>query len=167
MQMHLLAERGALSLDDPVAACWPEYASHGKDGTVRHVLAHWAGVPYASGSEYGDTLTMARWDRAVRQAQQAPPRWPAGQVVAYHPMTYGFILGEVIGRVAGQAVASQVTADIFRALGLGDTFLGIPAAGISTTARDLAHFYQMLLGGGRLDGPRILSPRTVAEASRA
>jgi CubicO group peptidase (beta-lactamase class C family) len=50
-QVHLLAERGAISLDDPVAAHWPEYASHGKDGiTARHVLTHRAGVPFASGS---------------------------------------------------------------------------------------------------------------------
>ena len=92
IQIHLLAERGVISLDDPVAAYWPEYASNGKDKiTIRHVLTHRAGVPFASGSEFGDALTMTRWDRAVRQAQDATPRWPAGQVVAYHPMTYGFI----------------------------------------------------------------------------
>jgi CubicO group peptidase (beta-lactamase class C family) len=203
MLVHLLAVRGAMSLDDPVAAWWPEYASHGKDRiTVRHVLTHRAGVPYASGSEYGDALTMTRWDRAVRQAQEARPRWPAGQVVAYHPMTYGFILGEVIRRVTGRPVVSQVDAGILGPLGLGDTFLGvpdhawdrcvpfaadgslrdraaawiwnrrrvrqavIPAAGLSTTARDLARFYQMLLGGGQLHGSRALSPQAVAEATR-
>jgi CubicO group peptidase (beta-lactamase class C family) len=88
MQAHLLAERGAISLDDPVAAYWPEYASRGKDAiTIRHVLTHRAGVPFASGSELGDALTMTRWDRAVRKAQDARPRWPAGHVVAYHAMT--------------------------------------------------------------------------------
>jgi CubicO group peptidase (beta-lactamase class C family) len=201
-QVHLLAERGAISLDDPVAAHWPEYASHGKDSiTVRHVLTHRAGVPFASGSELGDALTMTCWHRAVRQAQEAKPRWPAGQVVAYHPMTWGFILGEVIRRVTGQPPASQLAAGILGPAGLGDTHLGvpdsardrcvpvaggrlsdraqawtwnrrtvrqavIPAAGISTTARDLALFYQMLLDGGRLDGVRIMSPDTVAEATR-
>jgi CubicO group peptidase (beta-lactamase class C family) len=65
-QVHLLAEREAISLDDPVAAHWPEYASHGKDGiTVRHVLTRRAGVPFASGSEPGDALTMTRWHRAI------------------------------------------------------------------------------------------------------
>jgi CubicO group peptidase (beta-lactamase class C family) len=201
-QVHLLAERGAISLDDPVAAHWPEYASHGKGGiTVRHVLTHRAGVPFASGSEPGDALTMTCWRRAVRQAQEARPRWPAGQVVAYHPMTWGFILGEVIRRVTGQPLASQVAAGILVPAGLGDTYLGvpdsawgrcvpvaggrlsgraqawiwnrrrvrqavIPAAGVSTTARDLARFYQMLLDGGRLDGVSLMSPGTVAEATR-
>lgn len=40
----------------------------------------------------------------------------------------------------------------------------IPAAGISTTARDLARFYQALLNGGELDGARILKPDTLARA---
>jgi CubicO group peptidase (beta-lactamase class C family) len=90
-------------LDDPVATYWPAYASRGKgDITIGHVLTHRAGVPFASGSEFGDALTMTRWDTAVRQAQGARPRWPYGQVVAYHAMTYGFILGEVIRRVTGR-----------------------------------------------------------------
>jgi CubicO group peptidase (beta-lactamase class C family) len=201
-QVHLLAERGAICLDDPVAAYWPEYARHGKEGiTVRHVLTHRAGVPFASGSEAGDALTMTRWHRAVRQAQEARPRWPAGQVLAYHPMTWGFILGEVVRRVTGQPLASQLATDLLRPAGLGDTYLGvpgsargrcvpvaggrlgdraqawiwnrrsvrqavIPAAGVSTTARDLARFYQMLLDGGRLDGGWVMSPGAIAEATR-
>jgi CubicO group peptidase (beta-lactamase class C family) len=202
-QVHLLAERGAISLDDPVAAYWPAYASRGKGGiTVRHVLAHRAGVPFATGSELGDALTMTRWDMAVRQAQRARPRWPPGQVAAYHAMTWGFILGELVRRVTGRAVASQMAADILGPLGLRDTHLGIPgsawhrrvpvdarglggraqawvwnrrsvrqavipAAGISATARDVARFYQMMLDGGRLGRARVLSPGTVAEATRA
>lgn len=40
----------------------------------------------------------------------------------------------------------------------------IPAAGISTTACDLARFYFMLLRSGRLGGGRILSARAIEEA---
>ncbi|NUT02455.1 MAG: beta-lactamase family protein [Hamadaea sp.] len=40
----------------------------------------------------------------------------------------------------------------------------VPAAGISTTARDLARFYRMLLNGGELDGVRVLRPSTIADA---
>ena len=42
----------------------------------------------------------------------------------------------------------------------------IPAAGISTTAEDLARFYSMLLAGGELDGVRILSQNTVSRMLR-
>lgn len=42
----------------------------------------------------------------------------------------------------------------------------IPAAGISTTARDLALCYQALLNGGELDGVRILDEAAILEARR-
>lgn len=40
----------------------------------------------------------------------------------------------------------------------------IPAAGVATTARDLARFYLALLRGGALDGQRVLRPETLAAA---
>jgi CubicO group peptidase (beta-lactamase class C family) len=46
--MHMLAERGYFSLDDRVCEYLPSYTSHGKDRTtIRHVLTHSAGVPFA------------------------------------------------------------------------------------------------------------------------
>jgi CubicO group peptidase (beta-lactamase class C family) len=42
----------------------------------------------------------------------------------------------------------------------------IPAAGVSTTARDLARFYQALLDGGRRNGAPVLDPRPILEARR-
>lgn len=125
--VHLLAERGALDLDDPVAAYWPEFGRHGKDAiTVRHVLAHRAGVPLASGSVLGDAIAMADWDRSVRHARDARPRWPAGQVPAYHLLSFGFILGELVRRVAGVPVAEALRAELLDPLGLRDTHLGLP-----------------------------------------
>ena len=44
--VHLLAERGLLTLDKPVSVYWPEYGQHGKQGvTVRQVLQHRTGSP--------------------------------------------------------------------------------------------------------------------------
>ena len=46
LAVHLLAARGELDLDEPVATYWPEFAANGKDGVlVRHLLNHQAGVP--------------------------------------------------------------------------------------------------------------------------
>src|SRR5690606_16555441 len=42
----------------------------------------------------------------------------------------------------------------------------LPAANGIGTAEALARFYAMLVGGGELDGVRILRPETVAEATR-
>jgi len=42
----ILADRGDLDFDAPVARYWPEFGAAGKDGVlVRHVLAHTAGLP--------------------------------------------------------------------------------------------------------------------------
>ncbi|MEV6970065.1 serine hydrolase domain-containing protein [Hamadaea sp. NPDC051192] len=40
----------------------------------------------------------------------------------------------------------------------------VPAAGVSTTARDLARFYRMMLNDGELDGVRVVRPATIAAA---
>ena len=199
MLVHLLAERGALSLDDPVAAYWPEFAQHGKAGiTVRQVLQHRSGVPVA-GSTLGDAVTMTSWGCAVRQIERARPTWPAGQVPAYQILSFGFILGELVQRVTGVPVREFLATELLEPLGMHDTFLGlpddawprsvplrisgvggrvvqtvvnrratrravIPAAGVSTTARDLATFYLMLLSGGELGATRVLAPETIAQA---
>ena len=48
--VHMLVERGAFSLDDRVCEYLPTYTSHGKDRTtIRHVITHSAGVPFATG----------------------------------------------------------------------------------------------------------------------
>jgi CubicO group peptidase (beta-lactamase class C family) len=197
--VHWLAERGQLRLDDPVARYWPEFGRHGKGAiTVRQVLQHRSGVPVARGL-WRDALAAASWTRSVRALENARPRFPPGQVPAYHILSYGFILGELVQRVTGSDLRAVLRAQILDPLGLADTYLGlpaplwprhvpvrasgtggrarqlvfnrrgvrqavIPAATVSSTARDLARFYQMLLNGGELDGARILAPATVAQA---
>jgi CubicO group peptidase (beta-lactamase class C family) len=126
---HLLAQQGKLRLDDPVAEHWPEYAGHGKENiTVRHVLAHRAGVPYATGSMLGDSLAMRSWRRSVRHAERARPRWPSGEVPAYHVLTYGFILGELVRRVGGGPLPAQLDRNLLAPLGLDGIHLGLPRA---------------------------------------
>ena len=44
---HLLAERGQLDYDAPIADAWPEFAAHGKGViTARHALTHSAGLAH-------------------------------------------------------------------------------------------------------------------------
>jgi CubicO group peptidase (beta-lactamase class C family) len=82
--VHLLAERGALALDDPVAVYWPQFGQHGKDAvTIRQVLQHRSGLP-AARSAAEDALVMTDWDRSIRHIEQARLRYRPGQVPAYH-----------------------------------------------------------------------------------
>ncbi|KAA9148779.1 beta-lactamase family protein [Amycolatopsis acidicola] len=189
MLVHLLAQLGLLSLDRPVAAYWPEFALAGKEKiTVRQVLQHRSGLANA-GSVMGDVLAATDWRRSIRRIQGARPRWPPGSVPAYQFLAYGFILGEVVHEVTGTPIDVLVREELLVPWGLRDSFLGlpaeqqrrrvpvrgpfgalfnlrstreavIPAAGLSTTARDLAAFYRALLRGG--DG--VVEPETIARA---
>ncbi len=126
LAVHLLVERGMLGLDDPVALHWPEFARNGKERiTVRHVLTHRAGIPFSSGGLLGDVAAMADWDRSTALAENATPWWPAGRVVGYHILSYGFVLGELVQRVSGMPVRAFVQASLLMPLGLDDIQLGL------------------------------------------
>lgn len=97
----ILADRGELDLDAPVAAYWPEFAAAGKgDVRVRHVLGHTAGLP-----SWDEPLTVEQlydWPAMTALlAAQAPASKP-GTVGAYHAVTQGYLAYEVIRRVTGR-----------------------------------------------------------------
>jgi CubicO group peptidase (beta-lactamase class C family) len=125
--VHQLAERGLLALDDPVAAHWPEFGQHGKQGiTIRHVLQHRGGLPVARGMPL-DAVLMTDWAASTRAIEQAVPAYPPGEVPAYHILTFGFILGEVVQRVTGRPVRDFLGDELLTPLGLDrDLCLGLP-----------------------------------------
>jgi len=126
LAVHLLAQRGLIRLDDPVAMHWPEYAARGKHGiTIRHVLTHRSGVPYSSGTLVGDALAMTDWDRSVTLAQNAKPRWQPGAFVGYETLSFGFILGEIVRRVSGKPVEDFLVSEFFVPLRLPNIRLGL------------------------------------------
>jgi len=176
MLVHRLAGQGAFALDDPLARHWPEFAARGKDTiTIREVLQHRSGLPYAK-SLRRDALLAPDWRRSVRALAQARPHWAPGRVPAYHVLSYGFLLGELVQRVTGRPFREVLRAELLGPLGMRDTRLGgpgpgvpiggvpgvrrvlfnqrffreapIPAATMFSTARDLARFYQAMLAGG-------------------
>lgn len=126
MAVHLLAERGLVDLDEPIHRAWPGYERHGKQAvTTRHVLRHRSGVPLSTGSVLSDALAMSNWERSVRAAENAKPVWKVDQVNAYHILSYGFILGELVRRVDGRPIAQFIREEILDPAGLHDTYLGL------------------------------------------
>ncbi|MDR2252797.1 MAG: beta-lactamase family protein [Bifidobacteriaceae bacterium] len=157
MAVHLLAERGLLRLDDPIWRHWPDYGQLGKAPiTIRQVLTHRAGAPFSLGHPVADMLAVGQWDLSVRAAARARPRYPAGEVVAYHVVSFGFILGEVIRRVSGRPVARFVAEEIFEPIGM-DASLELPAA-------DLARIVPLRGKGGNLVTPRVVNRPAVRRA---
>lgn len=110
--VHKLIERGMLELADPVADYIPGYAKNGKhDITIGHVLAHRSGVPnLPSGAMDLDKLTDR--DFMVDTLVNAAPFAKAGRYLAYHAVSGGFILGEVVHAVTGKDIR-QVLAEEF------------------------------------------------------
>ncbi|MDQ6771622.1 MAG: beta-lactamase family protein [Candidatus Dormibacteraeota bacterium] len=127
MLVHLLAEMSLLSLDEPVAAHWPRFARHGKGSiTPRHVLQHRAGVPHSRRRTPQMLASMRSWSAAVRAMEELRPEALAATRPAYHPLTFGFILGELVRRVTGQPVATFLRRAFLGPLRLEDTYLGLP-----------------------------------------
>lgn len=127
MAVHLLAERGRLDLDAPIAEHWPEYGRAGKEGvTPRHALTHRTGAPLSTPHVVGDAWIMHDWDRSVRAAAAAKPKGRPGRDSAYHILSQGFILGELIRRVTGIPPADYVRSRILTPARLEHTTFGLP-----------------------------------------
>jgi CubicO group peptidase (beta-lactamase class C family) len=94
--------------------------------TVRQVLQHRSGIPVAR-SLTADALSATSWHCSVRAVERARPVFPPGQVPAYHILSYGFMLGELVQRVTGTDLRIVLHTELLDPLGLADTHLGLPA----------------------------------------
>jgi CubicO group peptidase (beta-lactamase class C family) len=64
----------------------------------------------------------------VDEAQAAmAPLWPPGSCCVYHPLTYGFLTGELIRRIDGRSAGRFIAEDIAKPLQL-DLHIGLAAA---------------------------------------
>jgi CubicO group peptidase (beta-lactamase class C family) len=124
--LHLLAERGQIDYDMPVAAAWPEFAAAGKAGiTVRHVLSHTAGLALIPPG-YSCT-DLQDWSTVCAAIAGWPPATVPGTVTEYHALTYGWLVGEIARRVDGRPFKQILEEEIVAPLGLADSlYMGIP-----------------------------------------
>ncbi len=121
--IHMLVERGALDLDMPIAEVWPEFAAGGKAAcTVRHVLTHQGGFPVFP--QDFPPERASDWGALAAATAALPALWPPGTAVGYHPLTYGFALGEVMRRVDGRMPRDFLAQEIFEPLSM-DATLGV------------------------------------------
>ena len=210
-----LVDQGRLSYDQPVAEVWPEFAAAGKGAvTVAQALSHQAGLP--GFLEPMDPALWFDWDAICAKLAAMAPMWPPGTASGYHPVTFGYLAGEIFrrldGRTIGRALAEDIAtphrldiwiglpeaedhrlADMERPKAMADfgeindprraAFLTrwaspggrgaevwrraeIPSANGHATAASLARLMGAMAGDGSLDAKPILSPETIAQASR-
>ena len=122
----LLADRGDLDFDAPVAKYWPEFAANGKAQVkVSHLMSHAAGL---SGWKEPITLeTLYDWDKATSLLAAQAPYWEPGTASGYHALTQGYLVGEVVRRITGRSLGTVFREEIAGPLG-ADFHIGLPAS---------------------------------------
>lgn len=114
--LQLVAE-GKLELDAPVARYWPEFAAAGKDKiTLRHLLSHQAGLPALRQMLPAEALYD--WQAMTTALAAEQPWWALGEGHGYAPITYGWLVGEVLRRVEGRGPGESIVARTATPLGL-------------------------------------------------
>jgi CubicO group peptidase (beta-lactamase class C family) len=134
MLVHLCDQRGLLHLDDSVARYLPEFGEHGKGRiTIRHVLTHRAGIPHIP-PQFADVGLLERPEEILSLLSRQKPLWRAGQRLAYHALTGGFVLGAVVEKVTGKPLRQVIHDEILGPLGFDAFNYGIPAARLPEVA---------------------------------
>jgi CubicO group peptidase (beta-lactamase class C family) len=122
---HLLIERGVFALDDRVCKYLTGYTSHGKDRTtIRHVLTHSAGVPFATGPK-PDLRRMNDSAYAREMLGNLRPVYPPGLVHIYHALTWGPLTREIVSAATGKDIRDVLAAEILDPLGFRWTNYGV------------------------------------------
>lgn len=154
MLIHLLAQRGALHVDEPISTFIPEFGSHGKDRiTIRDLLTHRGGIPMAP-PEVADLDLLQDLDRILELIYEQRPTYEPGTVPAYHAVTSGFVFGELIRRVAGKDIRAFLHDEISAPLQMTHFNYGVPTERLDETAIDA------------ITGPKLLWPlRDIFERS--
>ncbi len=120
---HVLVDRGLVDLDAPVARYWPEFAAGGKETLpVRHLLTHQAGL--AALRDRLPVEALYDWTRMTTTLAAETPWWEPGSASGYHAVTFGFLVGEVVRRVAGMTPGTFFREEIARPLG-ADFHIGL------------------------------------------
>jgi CubicO group peptidase (beta-lactamase class C family) len=122
----LIADRGELDFDAPVAKYWPEFAANDKSQVkVSHLMSHSAGL---SGWKEKVTLEdVYDWDKVTALLAAQAPYWEPGTASGYHAITQGFLVGEVVRRITGKSLGTVFREEIAEPLG-ADFHIGLPAS---------------------------------------
>ena len=119
-----LVDAGKLDYGQTVASVWPEFAQAGKGAiTIEQALSHQAGL--CGFTEPMEPSLWFDWDAVCAKLAAMAPLWPPGTASGYHPVTFGFLAGEIFRRVDGRHLNQAIREDLAEPLDL-DLWLGLP-----------------------------------------
>jgi CubicO group peptidase (beta-lactamase class C family) len=146
MLVHLLAQRDQLHIDEPIATFIPEFGRKQKDQiTIRDLLTHRGGIPAAPPTVVDLDLLKDRRG-ILEMICDLELTYEPGTVPAYHAVTSGFILAELIERVAGFGIREFLQTEISSPLGMNHFNYGVPERRLDDVAIDVC------------TGPRLIWP---------
>jgi CubicO group peptidase (beta-lactamase class C family) len=121
-----LVDEGRLAYGQPMAGIWPAFGQAGKgEITVEQAMSHQAGLCGLPGP-----MTPADWfdwEGVCRRLELTAPLWPPASASGYHPVTFGYLAGEIFRRLDGRTMGVALREDIASPLGL-DLWIGLPDA---------------------------------------
>jgi len=124
-----LADQDRLGYNQLVSTLWPEFAAHGKgELSIAQVLSHQAGLsgisnPDWTGEDWYD------WDKTCAELATQEPLFPPGSASGYHPVTFGFLAGEIARRTDKdmRSLGRILREDLCAPHGI-DVWIGLPEA---------------------------------------
>ena len=156
--MLILADRGLIDFDAPVADYWPEFKANGKEGVlVRHVMSHNAGL-----SGYDPPITwhdLANAEAVEDHLAAQAPWWEPGTHQGYHAITQGNLEAGIVRRVTGRSIGTFFREDVAEPLG-ADFHIGLPASEDGRVADLVAPDMAIAAASAAVD-PRSIAVRTL------
>ncbi len=121
-----LVDAGKLDYAQTVSSVWPEFAQAGKAAiTVEQVMSHQEGL--SGFPEQMDPSLWFDWDAICAKLAAMAPIWPPGTASGYHPITFGYLAGEIFRRVEGWNMGAALREELAVPFGL-DLWIGLPDA---------------------------------------
>jgi CubicO group peptidase (beta-lactamase class C family) len=118
--LHALQEH-KIDIDRRVAEFWPEFAKAGKEKiTLAQLLSHQAGL-----CALDRRVDVLDYDGVIRALEAQKPLWRPGTAHGYHARTFGFLLDELVRRIAGKTLSQYWREVLAEPLGL-DFWIGLP-----------------------------------------
>jgi CubicO group peptidase (beta-lactamase class C family) len=161
--LHLLHER-EIELTRRVAEFWPEFAQAGKNEiTLAQLLSHQAGL-----CAFDASVDVLDYRGVIAALEKQAPLWPPGTAHGYHARTFGFLLDELVRRLAGITLSEYWRKTFADPLEL-DIWIGLPDSEQARVATIYAakagrspapaEFYRDLATPGTLARKTFTSPR--------
>lgn len=162
--LHALQEK-SLELSLPVSKLWPEFGQADKAAiTIAQLVSHQAGL-----SALDDSIDVLDYEAVIKALERQAPIWPPGAEHGYHARTFGFLIDELVRRVAGETISQYWRRVFAEPLGL-QIWIGLPSGvndRVATVyAAKLGHalptpprFYEELTTPGTLVRRTFTSPR--------